>query len=152
MQHGQNKRDQPASLLTPESAIRWCISSGRQKPRFAISSASAAEDAILTLSRFLRSISPLTGLHRKAKATMGNKPYYPEDGDSTWCAFHRDDNSNEVLLRADNLLKRRAIIWPTQSIFRVVVPKVLIESASGGRSIVRALIRLLKPAKQNPRL
>ncbi len=31
---------------------------------------------------------------------MGNNPYYPEDGDSIWCVFDRDDNSNEVLLRA----------------------------------------------------
>mgnify|MGYP000818567382 FL=1 len=30
----------------------------------------------------------------------GNNPYYPEDGDSIWCVFDRDDNSNEVLLRA----------------------------------------------------
>ena len=29
-----------------------------------------------------------------------NNPYYPEDGDSIWCVFDRDDNSNEVLLRA----------------------------------------------------
>lgn len=39
-------------------------------------------------------------LVQKAKATMGNNPYYPEDGDSIWCVFDRDDNSNEVLLRA----------------------------------------------------
>ena len=39
-------------------------------------------------------------LVQKAKATMGNNPYYPDDGDSIWCVFDRDDNSNEVLLRA----------------------------------------------------
>ena len=39
-------------------------------------------------------------LVQKAKATMGNNPYYPEDGDSIWCVFDRDDNSNEVLLCA----------------------------------------------------
>ena len=38
-------------------------------------------------------------LVQKAKATMGNNPYYPEDGDSIWCVFARDDNSYEVLLR-----------------------------------------------------
>ncbi|MBS5474519.1 MAG: RloB domain-containing protein [Subdoligranulum variabile] len=32
-------------------------------------------------------------LVQKAKATMGNNPYYPEDGDSIWCVFDRDDNS-----------------------------------------------------------
>ena len=37
---------------------------------------------------------------QKAKATMGNNPYYPDEGDSIWCVFDRDDNSNEVLLRA----------------------------------------------------
>lgn len=31
---------------------------------------------------------------------MGNNPYYPDEGDSIWCVFDRDDNSNEVLLRA----------------------------------------------------
>mgnify|MGYP000766935081 CR=1 FL=1 len=30
-------------------------------------------------------------LVQKAKATMGNNPYYPEDGDSIWCVFDRDD-------------------------------------------------------------
>ena len=39
-------------------------------------------------------------LVQKAKATMGNNPYYPDEGDSIWCVFDRDDNSNEVLLRA----------------------------------------------------
>ena len=39
-------------------------------------------------------------LVQKAKATMGNNPYYSDEGDSIWCVFDRDDNSNEVLLRA----------------------------------------------------
>ena len=39
-------------------------------------------------------------LVQKAKATMGNNPYYPDEGDSIWCVFDRDDNSNEVLLCA----------------------------------------------------
>lgn len=39
-------------------------------------------------------------LVKKAKATMGSNPYYPEDGDVIWCVFDRDDNSDESLLRA----------------------------------------------------
>lgn len=34
-------------------------------------------------------------LVQKAKATMGNNPYYPEDGDSIWCVFDRDDMSGD---------------------------------------------------------
>ena len=46
-----------ASLPTPESATRWCISSARAvKRRFAISSGFAAGAVTLTSSRFLRSI------------------------------------------------------------------------------------------------
>ena len=52
-------------------------------------------------------------LVQKAKATMGNNPYYPEDGDSIWCVFDRDDNSNEVFCVPNSPLKRKAIIWPT---------------------------------------
>ena len=51
-------------------------------------------------------------LVQKAKATMGNNPYYPEDGDSIWCVFDRDDNSNEVFCVPNSPLKRKAIIWP----------------------------------------
>ena len=41
---------------------------------------------------------------------MGNNPYYPEDGDSIWCVFDRDDNSNEVFCVPNSPLKRKAII------------------------------------------
>ena len=50
------------------------------KPRSGISSVSVVGAATSTSSRFLPSISLLTG--------------------SIWCVFDRDDNSNEVLLRA----------------------------------------------------
>lgn len=40
------------------------------------------------------------GLVQKAKSTMGTNPYYPEDGDVIWCVFDRDENTNEMLLRA----------------------------------------------------
>ena len=39
-------------------------------------------------------------LVQKARATIGYSPYYPDEGDIIWCVFDRDDNSNEVLLRA----------------------------------------------------
>lgn len=51
-------------------------------------------------------------LVQKAKATMGNNPYYPEDGDSIWCVFDRDDNSNEVLLRAKQSAQKEGYHWP----------------------------------------
>lgn len=53
-------------------------------------------------------------LVQKAKATMGNNPYYPEDGDSIWCVFNRDDNSNEVLLVPNNQPLKRDTTWPIQ--------------------------------------
>ena len=45
-------------------------------------------------------------LVKKAKATMGSNPYYPEDGDIIWCVFDRDDNSDDSLLRAKQAAKR----------------------------------------------
>lgn len=42
-------------------------------------------------------------LVQKAKSTMGTNPYYPEDGDTIWCVFDRDENTNEVLLRAKQI-------------------------------------------------
>ena len=45
-------------------------------------------------------IIPISSQYKSAEATMGNNPYYPDEGDSIWCVFDRDDNSNEVLLRA----------------------------------------------------
>jgi hypothetical protein len=39
-------------------------------------------------------------LVQKARATMGNNPFYPDDGDIIWCVFDRDDNTNEMLAKA----------------------------------------------------
>lgn len=73
-------------------------------------------------------------LVQKAKATMGNNPYYPEDGDSIWCVFDRDDNSNEVLLRAKQSAQKEGYHL-AYSVFRVVVPAALCKSASRGRGL-----------------
>lgn len=45
-------------------------------------------------------------LVQKVNSTMGQNPYYPEDGDVIWCVFDRDDNTNEMLLRAKQLADR----------------------------------------------
>jgi hypothetical protein len=42
-------------------------------------------------------------LVQKARATMGNNPYYPDDGDIIWCVFDRDDNTNEMLEKAKRI-------------------------------------------------
>jgi hypothetical protein len=45
-------------------------------------------------------------LVQKARATMGNNPYYPDDGDIIWCVFDRDDNTNEMLNKAKQVAIR----------------------------------------------
>jgi hypothetical protein len=42
-------------------------------------------------------------LVQKARATMGNNSYYPDDGDIIWCVFDRDDNTNEMLAKAKRI-------------------------------------------------
>ena len=39
-------------------------------------------------------------LIQKARSTMGNNPYYPDEGDTIWCVFDRDDNTNTMLRTA----------------------------------------------------
>lgn len=39
-------------------------------------------------------------LVQKAKSTIGNSPYYPDEGDLIWCVFDRDDNTNPMLAKA----------------------------------------------------
>lgn len=39
-------------------------------------------------------------LVQKAHSTMGNNPYYPDEGDTIWCVFDRDDNTDEILRNA----------------------------------------------------
>ena len=83
---------------------------------------------------------------------MGNNPYYPEDGDSIWCVFDRDDNSNEVFCVPNSPLKRKAIIWPTPnpSFELVVFGCYFGKSASRGSEDCQALIRLLKQPNRIP--
>lgn len=45
-------------------------------------------------------------LVQKAKATMGTNPYYPEDGDTIWYVFDRDENTDTTLLRAKQTASR----------------------------------------------
>ena len=42
-------------------------------------------------------------LVEKVRATMGTNPYYPDEGDTIWCVFDRDDNTEEMLDRAKHL-------------------------------------------------
>lgn len=39
-------------------------------------------------------------LVQKAKATIGQSPYYPDEGDIIWCVFDRDENTNAMLTKA----------------------------------------------------
>lgn len=45
-------------------------------------------------------------LVKRAKSTMGNNPYFPEDGDVIWCVFDRDDNTNAGLSSAKQLAQK----------------------------------------------
>lgn len=42
-------------------------------------------------------------LVRKAKNTLGENPYYPDEGDSVWCVFDCDENTNAMLRSAGEL-------------------------------------------------
>ena len=55
---------------------------------------------IIPLSSQYKSANTLV---EKARATMGNHPYYPDEGDKIWCVFDRDDNTNEMLDKARKL-------------------------------------------------
>ena len=98
---GRIKETQPQTRPTPESEILSYTSSAKAvKPRFGISSISEVGAVTSTSSRFLLSINLPTGLCRKPKPLWATIPTIPDEGDSIWCVFDRDDNSNEVLLRA----------------------------------------------------
>jgi hypothetical protein len=45
-------------------------------------------------------------LVRKTKSTLGERPYYPDEGDVVWCVFDRDDNTDEMLRKAGELAGR----------------------------------------------
>lgn len=40
-------------------------------------------------------------LVEKVPATLGNSPYFPDEGDQIWCVFDRDDNTDRMLSIAD---------------------------------------------------
>ena len=45
-------------------------------------------------------------LVQKARATMGINPYYPDEGDVIWCVFDRDENTEEMLIKAEQTAKK----------------------------------------------
>lgn len=102
-----------ASLFTPESATRWCISSVRAvKPRSAISNVSAAEGAILILSRFLLSISLPTSLCKRPKQRWAiihttRKMVTPSGAYLTVTI-----TQTRFFCVPNSPLKRKVIIWP----------------------------------------
>lgn len=42
-------------------------------------------------------------LVQKVSSTLGSNPYYPDEGDQIWCVFDRDENTDEMLKRAETL-------------------------------------------------
>lgn len=40
---------------------------------------------------------------RKVKNTLGENPYYPDEGDVIWCVFDRDKNTNAMLQSARDM-------------------------------------------------
>ena len=45
-------------------------------------------------------------LVRKAKNTLGERPYYPDEGDVVWCVFDCDENTDAMLRKAGDLANR----------------------------------------------
>lgn len=45
-------------------------------------------------------------LVQKAQATIGNNPYYPDEGDKIWCVFDRDDNTNGMIAKAKQIAQK----------------------------------------------
>ena len=52
---------------------------------------------IIPLSSSYKSADSLV---RKTKSTLGENPYYPDEGDAVWCVFDCDENTNEMLRSA----------------------------------------------------
>lgn len=100
MQHGTNKGNQPqATRSRKRNPVVYLICEGSETEirYFKRFRSRGCNIDIIPISSQYKSADRLV---QKAKATMGNNPYYPDEGDSIWCVFDRDDNSNEVLLRA----------------------------------------------------
>ena len=58
-------------------------------------------------------IVPISSQHKsadrlveKVRPTIAYAPYYPDEGDMVWCVFDRDENTNEMLARAQRLATR----------------------------------------------
>ena len=58
-------------------------------------------------------IRPITSKHKsalhlveRARNTIRQEPYYPEDGDQIWCVFDRNGNTNEELHKAEAIANR----------------------------------------------
>ncbi len=58
---------------------------------------------IIPLSSAYKSADSLV---KKVKSTLGENPYYPDEGDVVWCVFDCDDNTNDMLLKAQQLSKK----------------------------------------------
>ena len=52
-------------------------------------------------------------LVQKAKATMGNNPYYPDEGDPSGASLTVTIILTRYFCAPNSPLKRKAIIWPT---------------------------------------
>ena len=45
-------------------------------------------------------------LVQKVSSTLGTNPYYPDEGDQIWCVFDRDENTDEMLKKAETLANK----------------------------------------------
>lgn len=65
---------------------------------------------IIPLSSSYKSADSLV---RKAKNTLGENPYYPDEGDVVWCVFDRDENTNAMLRNAGDMAEKSGyrIAW-----------------------------------------
>lgn len=53
---------------------------------------------VITMPSDFKAADDLTG---KVHRTLGDSPYYPDEGDEIWCVFDRDDNTDAMLLKAE---------------------------------------------------
>ena len=112
MQHGQNKRDQRKSAHTRKRNPVVYLICEAAKPRSAISNVSAAEGAILILSRFLLSISLPTSLCKRPKQRWAiihttRKMVTPSGAYLTVTI-----TQTRFFCVPNSPLKRKVIIWP----------------------------------------
>lgn len=53
---------------------------------------------VITMPSDFKAADDLTG---KVYRTLGDSPYYPDEGDVIWCVFDRDDNTDAMLSKAE---------------------------------------------------